>query len=39
MSWHSLVDTVLNVVVFAFLSLLIWLYFKPIAGEESDEEN
>jgi hypothetical protein len=39
MSWVSLIDTILNVVVFAFLGLLIWLYFKPMAGEKSDEEN
>ena len=39
MSLHSLIDTILNVVVFIFLALLIWLYFKPMAGEESEEEN
>ncbi len=39
MSLAALIDTFLNVVVFAFLGLLIWLYVKPMAGEKSDEEN
>ena len=39
MSWDALIDTVLNVVVFVFLGLLIWLYFKPMGGEKSDGEN
>lgn len=25
----SLVDTILNIEVFAFIGLLVWLYFKP----------
>ncbi|NIR32390.1 MAG: hypothetical protein GWN84_24420 [Gammaproteobacteria bacterium] len=29
MSWENLVDTVLNVVVFAFIGGLVWLYLKP----------
>lgn len=39
MSLDALIDTILNIVVFTFLGLLIWLYFKPMAGEKSDEEN
>lgn len=32
MTWENLVDTVLNVVVFAFIGALIWLYLR-------DEDN
>ena len=39
MSLDSLIDTILNVIVFAYLGLLIWLYFKPVAEENSGEEN
>ena len=39
MSLDSLIDTILNVIVFVYLGLLIWLYLKPMAGEESDREN
>jgi len=28
MSWENLVDTLLNVVVFAFIAVLIWLYLR-----------
>jgi hypothetical protein len=39
MSLDSIIDTILNVIVFAYLGLLIWLYFKPVAEENSDEGN
>ena len=39
MSLDSFIDTILNVIVFAYLGLLIWLYFKPVAEENSDKEN
>jgi hypothetical protein len=32
----NLLDTVLNVVAFAFIGLLVWLYFKP--SPQDDEE-
>jgi len=32
-------DTLLNVEVFAFIGLLIWLYFKPVHIEESDSSD
>ena len=35
----NLLDTVMNIEVFAFIGLLIWLYFKdfePDEGEKSD---
>jgi len=34
----NLLDTLLNLVVFAFIGLLIWLYFKPDGrdGDDSD---
>ena len=28
MIWENIVDTVLNVVVFAFIGFLIWLYLR-----------
>jgi hypothetical protein len=38
MSWDSLIDTVLNVMVFIFIGLLIWLYFKPDSKEEPERK-
>ncbi|MDX1432267.1 MAG: hypothetical protein R3286_07435 [Gammaproteobacteria bacterium] len=40
MSLENLYDTLLNVVVFAFIGWLIWLYFKPTdgAGEREDDD-
>ena len=32
----NLLDTVLNVVAFAYIGLLFWLYFKPVKGDEKD---
>lgn len=28
MIWGNIVDTVLNIIVFAFVGVLIWLYFR-----------
>ena len=29
MDWANVVDTTLNVIVFAFIGVLIWLYTRP----------
>lgn len=29
-------DTFMNVEVFAFIGLLVWLYFKPFEGDDGD---
>ncbi len=41
MSWDSLLDTLLNVVVFVFIGVLIWLYLKevPDSAGTNKEEN
>jgi hypothetical protein len=31
----NLLDTVMNIEVFAFIGLLVWLYFKEFATEDS----
>ena len=33
---NDLYDTFLNVVAFAFIGLLVWLYFKPSAIDEEE---
>ena len=33
---NNLLDTFLNLTVFAFIGLLVWLYFRPLP---SDKEN
>ena len=33
----DLLDTLLNLVAFAYIGLLFWLYFKPDKGGEKDE--
>jgi len=35
----NLHDTFMNIVVFAFIGLLIWLYFKPFDQDENDDSN
>jgi hypothetical protein len=37
MAWGNIVDTFLNVGVFAFIAFLVWVYLKkePTTGEES----
>lgn len=37
MSWDNLIDTILNVLVFAFIGILIWLYFKPTDAEPEEK--
>ena len=32
----NLLDTILNVEVFAFIGLLIWLYFKDFPEDDTD---
>ncbi len=41
MSWDNLVDTVLNVMVFVFIGVLIWLYLKdvPDSADANKEGN
>ncbi len=31
----DLLDTILNIEVFAFIGLLVWLYLKPFGGDDS----
>ena len=39
MTWDSLIDTLLNAVVFAYIGLLIWLYFRPSTGKQSERKS
>ena len=32
-------DTILNVEVFAFIGLLVWLYFKPFEADDGDRSD
>ena len=32
----NLLDTIMNIEVFAFIGLLVWLYFKPFKGDDGD---
>ncbi len=32
----NLLDTLLNIEVFAFIGLLVWLYFKPFGKDDSE---
>ena len=32
----NLLDTVMNIEVFAFIGLLVWLYFKPVKTDRGD---
>ncbi len=36
---NNLLDTFLNIEVFVFIGLLIWLYFKPINQDEIDDSD
>lgn len=33
----NLLDTILNIEVFAFIGLLVWLYFKPSALDRKED--
>ena len=35
----GLLDTVMNIVVFAFIGLLFWLYFKDFEPDDSERPN
>ncbi len=35
----NLLDTLMNIEVFAFIGLLIWLYFKPVDQDENDDSD
>ena len=34
----NLVDTLLNIEVFLFIALLVWLYFKPVANDDGSDD-
>ena len=36
---NNLLDTFLNLTVFAFIGLLVWLYFKPLPLDEDDRQD
>ncbi len=38
MSWDNLVDTLLNVMVFVFIGVLIWLYLKEVPDSGANKE-
>jgi hypothetical protein len=33
----NLVDTLLNIEVFLFIGVLVWLYFKPVDDDDSTD--
>ncbi len=35
----NLHDTFMNIVVFAFIGLLVWLYFKPLAQDDDESRD
>ena len=35
----NLLDTFLNIEVFAFIGLLLWLYFKPSKSDENEDSD
>ena len=37
MTLNNLIDTLLNVWVFAFIGILVWLYFRREPGDKSAE--
>ena len=34
---NNLLDTFLNLTVFAFIGLLVWLYFRPLPSDEDNQ--
>ncbi len=38
MSWDNLVDTLLNVTVFVFIGILIWLYLKKVPDSDGTKK-
>ena len=37
MSTLNLIDTLLNISVFTFIGILIWLYFKKVSDADTDK--
>lgn len=35
----NLIETLMNLMVFAFIGLLVWLYFKPESSERKQHNN
>jgi hypothetical protein len=35
----NLIDTLINLFVFAYIGLLVWLYYKDMPAEEEKEDN
>ncbi len=35
----NLLDTIMNIQVFAFIGLLVWLYFKPFREDDSESSD
>jgi hypothetical protein len=33
----NILDTIMNIEVFVFIGLLVWLYFKPFVPNESED--
>ena len=36
--WDNVIDTVLNIEVFAFIGIMVWLYFKETPEEDVTAE-
>ena len=36
---NNLLDTFLNLTVFAFIGLLVWLYFRPLPSDEDNQQD
>ena len=36
---NNLLDTFLNLTVFAFIGLLVWLYFRPLPSDEDNQRD
>ena len=36
---NNLLDTFLNLTVFAFVGLLVWLYFRPLPSDEDNQRD
>jgi hypothetical protein len=35
----NLLDTIMNIEVFAFIGLLVWLYFKPFGADDGESSD
>ena len=36
---NNVLDTLLNIEIFAFIGVLIWLYLKPVRMDETDDSD